>query len=214
MVAVIINTTVTFATFIIVFVTGIAITWPDVPWVPVGIVTIALNAVIPILFYPISKTLWMALELGWHPWRRTRSKRPREPGTSALRQAQAFCGLRTVDCGLRITTSWPPRPASPRWLPTDGGDPDVPIDPFARGFRYETHPTVELDASRRAPDSPSRRRKPSPPILPSPRPPPVPPATPPGRSAPVRRRSPPGASPTAAGLPVCPTMRFQKRDGS
>ena len=65
--ALIINTTVTFATFMIVFVAGIAITWPDVPWVGVGIVTIALNALIPILFYPISKTLWMALELGWHP---------------------------------------------------------------------------------------------------------------------------------------------------
>jgi hypothetical protein len=65
--ALIINTAVTFATFILVFVSGIVITWPDVPWVTVGIVTIALNALIPVLFYPVSKTLWMAMELGWRP---------------------------------------------------------------------------------------------------------------------------------------------------
>ncbi len=65
--ALIINTTITFATFIVVFVAGIVITWPDVPWAAVGVVTIVLNAVIPVLFYPVSKTLWTALEMGWHP---------------------------------------------------------------------------------------------------------------------------------------------------
>jgi hypothetical protein len=63
----IINTAVTFATFILVFAGGIAITWPEVPWATVGVVTIVLNALIPVFFYPVSKTLWMALELGWHP---------------------------------------------------------------------------------------------------------------------------------------------------
>ena len=24
-------------------------------------------AILPVLFYPLSKTLWMALELSWHP---------------------------------------------------------------------------------------------------------------------------------------------------
>lgn len=65
--AMIINTTVTFATFAIVFGGAIVLTWPDVPWVWVLLATVAANLVIPIWFYPISKSLWNALELSWHP---------------------------------------------------------------------------------------------------------------------------------------------------
>jgi uncharacterized protein (DUF983 family) len=65
--ALIINTTVTFATFLVIFVSGILITWPDVPWTVVGVVTIVANGLIPVVFYPISKSLWLALEMGWHP---------------------------------------------------------------------------------------------------------------------------------------------------
>lgn len=65
--AVIINTTVTFAGFVLVF-TGLVIaSWPDVPWALVMGVTVGVNLVVPIFFYPISKTIWAALELGWHP---------------------------------------------------------------------------------------------------------------------------------------------------
>ncbi len=65
--AVIINTTVTFATFIIVFISLVATTWPDVPWPAVMGVTIIANALIPVVFYPISKAIWLALEMSWHP---------------------------------------------------------------------------------------------------------------------------------------------------
>lgn len=65
--AVIINTTVTFATFIIVFISLVATTWPDVPWPMVMGVTIIANALIPVVFYPISKAIWLALEMSWHP---------------------------------------------------------------------------------------------------------------------------------------------------
>ena len=65
--AMIINTTFTFATFLIVFAGAILLTWPDVPWVGVLVTTVLANLVIPIWFYPISKTLWAALELSWHP---------------------------------------------------------------------------------------------------------------------------------------------------
>lgn len=65
--AVIINTTVTFATFVGVFLLLVTLTWPDVPWAVVMGVTVAANALIPVLFYPISKTVWLALELSWHP---------------------------------------------------------------------------------------------------------------------------------------------------
>ena len=63
----IINTIVTFGAFIVVFVGGILLTWPDVPWVAIGVVTITANLVLPVIFYPRSKTLWSAVEMSWHP---------------------------------------------------------------------------------------------------------------------------------------------------
>jgi hypothetical protein len=30
-------------------------------------VSMGVMALLPVVFYPISKTLWMALELSWHP---------------------------------------------------------------------------------------------------------------------------------------------------
>ncbi|MFZ0015650.1 MAG: DUF983 domain-containing protein [Acidimicrobiia bacterium] len=65
--AVTINTVVIFITFLVVFTTLVLATWPDVPWPVVFAVTLVANVVIPIVFYPISKTLWLALEMSWHP---------------------------------------------------------------------------------------------------------------------------------------------------
>ena len=63
----IINTTVVFATFLVVFGGMVLITYPDVPWVLVLTVTATANIAIPIVFYPISKSLWLGMELSWHP---------------------------------------------------------------------------------------------------------------------------------------------------
>lgn len=65
--AVIINTTVIFATFLLSFGGLVVGTWPDVPWGFVLILTALINVVVPIIFYPLSKTTWLALELSWHP---------------------------------------------------------------------------------------------------------------------------------------------------
>lgn len=65
--AVIVNTLVIFATFIVVFAGLTAATWPDVPWSWVLAVTLVANVVVPVVFYPQSKTVWLALELSWHP---------------------------------------------------------------------------------------------------------------------------------------------------
>ena len=65
--ALIINTTVTFLGFLLIFVGGVIVLWPEVPWGGLMIVTIAINVAVPILFYPQSKTVWAALELSWHP---------------------------------------------------------------------------------------------------------------------------------------------------
>lgn len=64
--AVIINTTVIFATFLVVFGGLVLLTYPDVPWALVLVVTAVANIAIPILFYPISKSLWSGMELSWH----------------------------------------------------------------------------------------------------------------------------------------------------
>lgn len=65
--AVIINTTMIFATFLLVFGGMVLLTYPDVPWGLVLAITAIANIVIPIVFYPISKSLWLGMELSWHP---------------------------------------------------------------------------------------------------------------------------------------------------
>jgi Na+(H+)/acetate symporter ActP len=65
--AVIINTVVIFGTFLVVFGGMVFLTWPDVPWVVVLVVTVVVNTALPVIFYPVSKTTWLAMELSWHP---------------------------------------------------------------------------------------------------------------------------------------------------
>jgi hypothetical protein len=65
--AVTINTVVIFATFLLTFGGLVFLTWPDVPWPVVLVVTLTVNLVVPTVFYPLSKTVWLALEMSWHP---------------------------------------------------------------------------------------------------------------------------------------------------
>ena len=41
-------------------------TWPNVPWVLLTILGVTLNAVVPVLFYPWSKTIFLAIDLVLH----------------------------------------------------------------------------------------------------------------------------------------------------
>jgi len=41
---------------------GMIVTWPDVPWTAVTVAGVAAGLVVPILFYPHSKMLWVAVE--------------------------------------------------------------------------------------------------------------------------------------------------------
>ena len=65
--AVLLNTAAVIASFLIVLVGGMVVTWPDVPWTGISITTIAVSVILPILFHPWSKTLWIAIELSAHP---------------------------------------------------------------------------------------------------------------------------------------------------
>ncbi|MBW3661591.1 MAG: DUF983 domain-containing protein [Actinobacteria bacterium] len=62
-----INIAVTEALFGAFFVLGMVLTWPDVPWTGLLIGGLLLNATFPVVFYPVSKTLWVGLDLAFHP---------------------------------------------------------------------------------------------------------------------------------------------------
>lgn len=65
--AVIINTAVTFGLFLLIGFTIVITTWPAVPWATVLIVTLVFNGLFPVVFYPFSKTLWVAADLIFRP---------------------------------------------------------------------------------------------------------------------------------------------------
>jgi uncharacterized protein (DUF983 family) len=64
--AMIVSIAVTELVFGVVLVGGILLWWPDVPWGPLTVAGVAVNAVIPVVFYPWSKTIWMALDVLLH----------------------------------------------------------------------------------------------------------------------------------------------------
>lgn len=62
-----VNLAVTEIVFGVVFVATMFATLPDIPWLPLLLVALGTNLVLPILFYPYSKTTWMALDLYFDP---------------------------------------------------------------------------------------------------------------------------------------------------
>ena len=52
---------------VIVFVVSLILTWPSPPWNLLTAVTVVLAVVAPILLYPTTKALWLALDLIFRP---------------------------------------------------------------------------------------------------------------------------------------------------
>jgi hypothetical protein len=46
---------------------GIVLTWPEVPWTLITWSLVFLMVVAPVVFYPFSKTLWLAMDLIFRP---------------------------------------------------------------------------------------------------------------------------------------------------
>lgn len=65
--AIIVNTAVIEGLFLIVFIATVLATAPDVEWVPLLIIAVVMNLIFPIFFYPFSKTVWMGVDLYFHP---------------------------------------------------------------------------------------------------------------------------------------------------
>ena len=64
--ALIINMAATLIMFFGTIAIGVALTWPDVAWDGLFVATIAVALLVPVLFYPWSKSIWMATELSYH----------------------------------------------------------------------------------------------------------------------------------------------------
>jgi uncharacterized protein (DUF983 family) len=62
-----VNIVVTEALFFAVFTLALVVMWPDVRWGWLLGAVIVLNGAFPIVFYPFTKTIWMALSLWWGP---------------------------------------------------------------------------------------------------------------------------------------------------
>ncbi len=64
--AMMVNIGAAMALFGLYFPLSLIITWPDVPWTLITVVGCLIMGVFPIVFYPISKTLWLAMDILLH----------------------------------------------------------------------------------------------------------------------------------------------------
>jgi uncharacterized protein (DUF983 family) len=71
--AITINMAVAEIIFFILFITVILATMPGVEWGPLLIVAVVTNGLVPLVFYPFSKTVWMAIDLHFHRFREDES---------------------------------------------------------------------------------------------------------------------------------------------
>jgi uncharacterized protein (DUF983 family) len=69
-----INTIVSFAALFLTLIVGFALTYPDIPGALLFACAVAVALFVPIVFFPFSKTLWLAIDL---------MMRPLEPGEVA-----------------------------------------------------------------------------------------------------------------------------------
>ncbi|MFW6073978.1 MAG: DUF983 domain-containing protein [Chloroflexota bacterium] len=50
---------------VLILVIAIVLTWPDLPVLPLIAIGIGANLLFPVLFYPLSKTIWIAIDLAF-----------------------------------------------------------------------------------------------------------------------------------------------------
>jgi uncharacterized protein (DUF983 family) len=61
------NTIVSFGALFLTIAVGLAISYPDVPTVGLMIAAVTVAIVVPVVFFPFSKTLWSAIDLAMRP---------------------------------------------------------------------------------------------------------------------------------------------------
>ena len=65
--AMIMATAFTLFGFLALFIGGIALTWPNVPWNLLLISTIAITGIVPVAAYSTARTTWVAIDLAMRP---------------------------------------------------------------------------------------------------------------------------------------------------
>lgn len=65
--AIIVNTAVIEGLFLVLFIGVVLGTAPNIEWMPLLIIGVVMNLLFPIFFYPLSKTVWMGIDLYFHP---------------------------------------------------------------------------------------------------------------------------------------------------
>jgi uncharacterized protein (DUF983 family) len=60
--AMMVDFAVTEIVFVVVLIASLAATWPDIPVGPLTLLLVTTNLVVPLLFWPFSRTLWIAME--------------------------------------------------------------------------------------------------------------------------------------------------------
>src|SRR5262245_27449856 len=63
------NTIVSFGALLLTLLGFALLTWPDLPAGPAIVTALAVAALVPLLFYPWSKTIWLAFDLAINPLR-------------------------------------------------------------------------------------------------------------------------------------------------
>lgn len=61
------NTIVSFGLLLVTIAVGFALTYPDPPVTPLLVIAVTVAAVFPVVFYPISKSLWSAIDMAMRP---------------------------------------------------------------------------------------------------------------------------------------------------
>jgi uncharacterized protein (DUF983 family) len=62
-----VNTIVSFGVLLVVLLGGVLLNWPDPPMLAIGIAAVAVALIVPLVFLPFSKTVWLAAELLLRP---------------------------------------------------------------------------------------------------------------------------------------------------
>ena len=64
--AIIVNTALVEGIFAVFFVGGLIASWPEINWPYLLATALVTNAILPFLFFPYSKTVWMTIDLATH----------------------------------------------------------------------------------------------------------------------------------------------------
>jgi uncharacterized protein (DUF983 family) len=61
------NVCVTQTAVVLVLIVGVGLTYPNPPMLPIAVVAVITALVVPVLFFPFSRTLWSAIDLAMRP---------------------------------------------------------------------------------------------------------------------------------------------------